>query len=221
MKTKIFISYLNDPDNKKMQMLSDAINRIDYLSSVVIANRRDALIPLTSKVAKGINECEILIPILTQSSISSQWVNQEIGFASALERRIIPIVETAIINGLKGFIHKQVDLAYTYDSFPENKRKENIRFKKCVTILIDDLKLQYSNKKELFKLPESPKLYLLENGKLRYMPNRPTRILLGYTNENIVEVNQVKFDQFKLDRPIQSIKEVDLVEHGGESLRVI
>ena len=42
--------------------------------------------PLTDKVKEGILETPYFIPILTRSSITSQWVNQEIDFAIATDR---------------------------------------------------------------------------------------------------------------------------------------
>ena len=47
---------------------------------------------VTKKVADGIRESQIIIPILTKNSISSQWVNQEIGFAVAKDIKEIEII---------------------------------------------------------------------------------------------------------------------------------
>ena len=143
MEIKIFISYFND-DNKKMQMLKSLIDSTENLIPIVISDSRKTLVPLTKKVADGIRESQIIIPILTSNSISSQWVNQEIGFASALsDIKVMPIIENSIIDKLKGFIHKQVDLSYNYQNFPGNRRKESLHFKKCIVNLINDIKEEY------------------------------------------------------------------------------
>lgn len=144
MEVKIFISYYSK-DNKKMQMLKDLIDSCNQLVPIVIAARRKSLVPLTKKVEDGIKESQIIIPILTKESITSQWVNQEIGYASALTSiKIMPIIDNSIIDNLKGFIHKQVDLSYNYQSFSENKRKESLHYKKCITELISDIKSDYN-----------------------------------------------------------------------------
>lgn len=144
MEIKIFISYYSR-DNKKMQLLKKLINETPKLIPVVIADRKRSLVPLTKKVEDGILESQIIVPIITRESISSQWVNQEIGYASALsDIKIMPVIENSIIDNLKGFIHKQVDLSYNYEGFKNNPRKESNHFKKCVVELIDEIKKEYN-----------------------------------------------------------------------------
>lgn len=199
-------------------MLSDEIEKNNFFIPIIIANRRKTLMLLTEKVASGIKECDIFIPILTRKSIHSQWINQEIGYAKAIEKKIIPIVEDKIIDSLQGFIHKQVDLSYSYSGYEDNTRKESIRFKKCIKILLDDI---YKREKSiLIKLRNRNKLYLLSNDKLRPMPDRPTRILLGYTSEDIKEINQDEFDKYKLIKSIQSIKSAAFVKYGKPTYAV-
>jgi hypothetical protein len=144
MDLKIFISYYSK-DSNKMQMLKKLINDTNNLIPIVIAERRNSLVPLTKKVEDGIRESHIIIPILTRESLTSQWVNQEVGYATALQDiKIMPIIDNHIINDLKGFIHKQVDLSYNFQSFYENKRKEGIHFKKCINKLISDIMEEYN-----------------------------------------------------------------------------
>jgi hypothetical protein len=144
MEIKIFISYFDD-DNKKMLMLKNLIESTESLTPIVIADRRKSLEPLTIKVENGIKESQIIVPILTKQSISSQWVNQEIGYAYALESiKIMPIIETSIMDKLKGFIHKQVDLSHNFQSFPDNPRKESLRFRKCILSLLSEIKRDYN-----------------------------------------------------------------------------
>ncbi len=144
MNVKIFISYYSK-DSNKMLMLKKLINTNKKLIPIVIAERRKSLVPLSKKVEDGIKESQIIIPILTRESISSQWVNQEIGYATALpDIKIMPIIDNQIINDLKGFIHKQVDLSYNFQSFIDNKRKEGIHFRKCINNLVSDILKEYN-----------------------------------------------------------------------------
>ena len=144
MELKIFISYYSK-DSNKMQMLKKLINDTNNLIPIIIAERRKSLVPLTKKVEDGIKESHIIIPILTKESITSQWVNQEVGYATALQDiKIMPIIDNHIINDLKGFIHKQVDLSYNFQSFSENRRKEGMHFKKCINRLIGDIMEEYN-----------------------------------------------------------------------------
>lgn len=137
MDKKIFISY-SDSDRSKMRSLEKIINKTDHFTPVIIADRRTAFQSLTDKVKTGIYESEYFLPILTKNSISSQWVNQEIGYAVAFEKEIFPIVEQQIINELKGFIHKNIDLPYSF-SEKENPKSSHGAFRKVCDIVINDL----------------------------------------------------------------------------------
>ena len=46
-------------------------------------------------IKSRISECPYFLVLLTKSARGSQWVNQEIGFAAAKEKMIIPIVEVS------------------------------------------------------------------------------------------------------------------------------
>jgi hypothetical protein len=137
MEQKVFISY-SDFDRDKVKLLINELKTNPMFSAIVIANNREALEPLAKKVADGIIRSDIFIPILTRNSIMTQWINQEIGFATALNKKVLPIVENDQISNLKGFIHKQIDLPY---NFPSNSKKatENKNFIKQVRLLISDI----------------------------------------------------------------------------------
>jgi len=127
MKKKIFISY-SDADRNKMRSVERLINGTDIFTPIVIADNRQVLLQLTEKVKTGIFECDYFVPILTSNSITTQWVNQEIGFATAINRKTIPIVERQLIDTLKGFIHKQLDLSYLFEGNQANSRSEASKF---------------------------------------------------------------------------------------------
>ncbi len=90
--------------------------------------KKKPLITLSEKVQKGLNECDILVPIITPNSIGNQWVNQEIGYAIGKGKEIIPIIATDCFNQLKGFINSQVDCPFQYKS-NEIESKETQSFK--------------------------------------------------------------------------------------------
>ena len=141
MKKKIFISY-SDNDRNKMRSVERLINSTDTFTPIIIADNRQILLQLSEKVKTGIFECYYFIPILTRNSITTQWVNQEIGFATAINRKTIPIVEKQIIDTLKGFIHKQLDLSYLFEGNEGNGRSEASKFTATSKILINDLLLE-------------------------------------------------------------------------------
>jgi hypothetical protein len=141
MKKKIFISYSNQ-DKDKIKILETVINANDNFDPLIIAANREPLKPLVKKVIDGINKSELVIPILTEKSIHTQWINQEIGYATGVNKRIIPIIEDTIIDVLKGFIHKQIDLPYTFKK-QNSPGATNKSFKSCLIMLMNDLSNEY------------------------------------------------------------------------------
>ena len=130
MKAKIFISY-SEFDKNKLRAIQNAMKKRDGLDPIIVSERCEVGKNLTDKVKQCIYEADCLMPILTRKSISSQWVNQEIGFAKALERPIIPLVESSLLDELKGFIHKQIDLPFKFIGAESDSQKEARNFRKC------------------------------------------------------------------------------------------
>jgi hypothetical protein len=145
MKEKIFISYSNY-DKTKVNLIERELQNNKYFQPIIIASDREALKPLAKKVSDGIDKSNIILPILTKNSYLTQWINQEIGFAKAIDRKIVPIVDKEILKDLKGFIHKEIDLPYHFTS-TDNKSKENRDFIKCFRVLLADLEKELQSKK--------------------------------------------------------------------------
>lgn len=141
MAKNIFVSFAFE-DYNKVDAFKKAIKKKlgDNYDVIVISDKREPGKPLTDKVIAGLKDSNYFIPILTKHSIKNQWVNQEIGYAKALDRIIVlPIVGNNIIDKLKGFIHKQLDLSFNFDSFPSNPSKEASSYKKCYSEIINHL----------------------------------------------------------------------------------
>lgn len=152
MKQGIFISY-SDFDKDKVDLIVKELEGSTKFFPIVIASNREALKPLAQKVADGIIQAKVILPILTKNSIPTQWINQEIGFATALSKRIMPIVESDLIDKLKGFIHKQIDLPYNYRP-NEDKAQEHKDFIKQVRNLLADLEEEFQKLVTAEELPE-------------------------------------------------------------------
>ncbi len=136
-KIKIFVSYFSG-DDPKLKIVKEILKGEERIKPIIIADKREPKKLLTEKVIEGIKQADYIIPILTERSISTQWINQEIGYSKALAKNLIPIVELEIIDDLKGFIHKQIDLPYSYNR-NSHKASENKSFKKAFEKLIIDL----------------------------------------------------------------------------------
>lgn len=143
MKEGIFISY-SDYDKDKVDLIVLELDGNTKFFPIVIASKREPLKPLAQKVTDGIKQAKVILPILTKNSIPTQWINQEIGFATALSKRIMPIVESDLIDKLKGFIHKEIDLPYNFQP-NEDKATEDKNFVRQVRNLLADLEENFQN----------------------------------------------------------------------------
>jgi len=145
MAKKIFISY-SDKDKGKMRSLEKLIKNQNFLQAIIVADNRSKLELLSTKVKNGIEACDYFIPILTNKSINTQWINQEIGYAIALKKEIYPIVQGQVMNKLRGFIHKQLDLSYSYQGNLLSPHSEASKFRSKAKVLIDDILIENEKK---------------------------------------------------------------------------
>jgi len=134
---KVFVSHSSGDDNKRIA-LATALGKAG-LEPVVVVARRMPGTPLVEKVTSAIQEADIFVPVLTTSSIHSQWVNQEIGYARGIAKTVVPLVETAVLGSLKGFVHAQDDLPFTFEATPGNRATEASNFRRAYKQLIEYL----------------------------------------------------------------------------------
>jgi hypothetical protein len=143
MKELLFISYAND-NYDKVRLIKKELANHSLFEALVVADRRKPNKALVKLITEGIDSSYCIIPILSPQSFKQQWINQEIGYAYCHNRPIIPIVESHILDDLKGFIHKQNQCPYTYSiRMGLFRRDENISFMDCFKVLIKDLEDEY------------------------------------------------------------------------------
>ncbi|GAA4459626.1 hypothetical protein GCM10023093_00930 [Nemorincola caseinilytica] len=140
-KKKAFISY-NEKDSSKVDIIEKEMSSSEYYEIIRIGSYKNALQLLSDKVLQELQSADLVIPILTRNSIGTQWINQEIGFAKALDKKTYPIVEIEIINELKGFIHAQADLPYKFKR-SNSIGHENKNFAKCFRELRNDIEAEF------------------------------------------------------------------------------
>lgn len=134
MEKKIFISYDSGDENKLMALCrAIATKYLGRFKPIVVADRPSPNILLADKVKKGIEEADYFMPIITRNSIRSQWVNQEIGYATARRKteEFIVLIQDTLRHRLKGFIHRERSLPFTFTGCRSDPRKEARSFRKC------------------------------------------------------------------------------------------
>lgn len=96
----IFLSH-SEQDEDLIQKIANSLKSIDY-EVYVEEYERNFGTDVVDSVCKAIESSNFFMVILTDKSINSQWVNQEIGYAYANEKDIIPVYVGKI--DIKGMI---------------------------------------------------------------------------------------------------------------------
>lgn len=88
---KVFISYSRtDRDQAIAGLLSQLLRARGVL--VYFDEGQTRGVRITKLVGNDLRDCDAMIVLLTDQSESSPWVNQEIGFASALYKPVLPVL---------------------------------------------------------------------------------------------------------------------------------
>lgn len=93
----VFVSHASK-DRDTASRLSAILDSID-LAAFVYEDYQVAGQNRFEVIRNRITECPYFVLLLTRSARASQWVNQEIGFAAAMEKVIIPLVEVTAVRG--------------------------------------------------------------------------------------------------------------------------
>jgi hypothetical protein len=129
----IFISYANE-DNNIAQLLCDSLGRVAQFRPYKAENYPNFKVGFKQRIQGAIIESFFVIALLTENGKSSQFVNQEVGFALAVKfynnnsivkakldpNRDIPIIipiSQKSVKDLKGFITKDFDDILFLDNF--------------------------------------------------------------------------------------------------------
>ncbi len=101
MDFKIFVSYsthdLEQVNSLRQQLASTPVTVFVAEHSVSASQE------LPKEIAKAIQDCDLFVVLWSENARDSDWVSQEIGRASALQKTILPLVLTEGLN-LPGFI---------------------------------------------------------------------------------------------------------------------
>ena len=116
MAHKIFISYATG-DESHIKELYDALSKSMKVDVYIPEWDHATNVSYESKVKEGINSCSVMIVLLTYNSTNTIWLNQEIGYATAKNIPIIPIIEQGIdvsgfLEGKDYFIFRRNDFGY-------------------------------------------------------------------------------------------------------------
>ena len=112
---KVFISHATYADGNLANWIAEALDRL-HIRAFVYERYQIGGRNRFDTIRMMIQACPYFLVILTSEGIASQWVNQEIGYAIALRREPIPVIEMNTVTGRylesKGFVELNDPIAY-------------------------------------------------------------------------------------------------------------
>lgn len=112
MAFRLFISY-STRDLTKVELLQQQLRGTPIEVFVAEHSVRPSE-ELAPRIAIAIAECDLFVLLWSENAKASEWVSQEIGRASALGKKILPLVLSESV-GLPGFIQSLKYLAVHSD----------------------------------------------------------------------------------------------------------
>ena len=112
---KVFISHATTEDGMLVDWIAEALDRLHIRTFVYERYPRGGRNRFET-IKAMIQACPYFLVVLTKAGIASQWVNQEIGYAVAVGREPIPVVEVDSSKGKriesKGFVELNDPINY-------------------------------------------------------------------------------------------------------------
>lgn len=112
MTFKLFISY-STRDLTQVELLRQQLQGTPIEVFIAEHSVRPSE-ELAPRIATAISECDLFVLLWSESAKASEWVSQEIGRASALGKKILPLVLSESVS-LPGFIQSLKYLAVHKD----------------------------------------------------------------------------------------------------------
>lgn len=113
---KVFISHATIEDGELANWIADTLDSLHIRAFVYERYQRGGQNRF-DVIKELITACPYFLVILTKAGIASQWVNQEIGYAAAQSKKLIPVVEVDTYTGRliesKGFVELHDPIHYS------------------------------------------------------------------------------------------------------------
>lgn len=119
---KVFISHATQPDGELVNWIADALDRL-HIRAYVYEQYSVGGQNRFQVIQTMIRACPYFVVLLTADGIASQWVNQEIGYAVAVGKAPIPIIE---VNAATNRRFESKGFVELHDPIPYYRNKENL-----------------------------------------------------------------------------------------------
>ena len=115
MARRIFISYATG-DETYVKELYDSLSKLENIEVYIPewVQKKDVF----NQVREGLDTSKAVIVLMTFNSTNTMWLNQEIGYATAKNIPIIPIIEEGI--DVKGFLEGKDYFVFNRGDFSYN-----------------------------------------------------------------------------------------------------
>ena len=121
---EVFISVETKHDLSLATTLKEQLEATNEFTVEVIVRGDHPNREIDELIKRKIISCKYFIPIITEISLSNQWVNQEIGFAVARDKDIWPLYENKILMQINGFLNlrKVFHPKHGFTKFPKDEK---------------------------------------------------------------------------------------------------
>ncbi len=117
MTRRIFISYATG-DETYVKELHDSLSKLENMEIYIPEWVQKKDVNFNLKVREGLDTSKVVIILMTFNSTNTIWLNQEIGYATAKNIPIIPIIEEGI--DVKGFLEGKDYFVFNRGDFSYN-----------------------------------------------------------------------------------------------------
>jgi len=159
--SNIFISYHRDTHDVSLKLKERIESEFSNYNCIIAEDKKRMAVDWSDKVAKHLDECSLVIVLMTETAKTTEWINQELGYAKALLRRKEIQEIVAVVEGAKD---------------EKTGRFEFIKTKGFITDTMDRIKFQLKKPEEMIDevinyIRENPVHKILGKKKLRIIKN--------------------------------------------------
>lgn len=90
---RIFISYQRDSSSGWAAHFASELDRKHHIAAFVDAQRMDSAVRFPDRLKKAIQDCDVFVCLLSESTLRSKWVQEEIRLAWENQKPMVPVFQ--------------------------------------------------------------------------------------------------------------------------------
>jgi serine/threonine protein kinase len=111
----VFVSYQHEASAGWAVLLARELRDKHRIAAFVDTQRLDGAVQFPAKLARAIENCEVFVCLLAQTTLGSRWVREEIRLAHEFKRPMIPVFQESFAPLERDALEPAVDALLHYD----------------------------------------------------------------------------------------------------------